>query len=131
MYDLSSNYFVSSDNFFNITFSSLFAGKRFRYTFMDKKYSHIFESIEAIDKMGMKLIEQLDPEGFASYLKKYSNTICGRHPIAVLLNAIVAVKEQKNGTQYDMKFLQYTQSNKCTHSSDSSVSYASAAFTMS
>lgn len=35
---------------------------------------------------GMDLIEKVDPQGFHSYLKKYGNTICGRHPIAVLLH---------------------------------------------
>ena len=34
----------------------------------------------------MDIIERLDPQGFAAYLKKYQNTICGRHPIGVLLN---------------------------------------------
>lgn len=34
---------------------------------------------------GMDIIENLDPESFYSYLKKYGNTICGRHPIGVLL----------------------------------------------
>jgi hypothetical protein len=29
----------------------------------------------------MDLIESLDPAGFAAYLKKLGNTICGRHPI--------------------------------------------------
>lgn len=35
---------------------------------------------------GMGIIEQLDPTSFTNYLKKYRNTICGRHPIGVLLN---------------------------------------------
>lgn len=34
----------------------------------------------------MSAIEKLIPSGFYSYLKKYGNTICGRHPIGVLLN---------------------------------------------
>jgi len=29
----------------------------------------------------MELISSLDAPGFSSYLKKYGNTICGRHPI--------------------------------------------------
>lgn len=33
----------------------------------------------------MDIIEKLDPAGFSDYLKKYGNTICGRHPIGVLL----------------------------------------------
>lgn len=35
---------------------------------------------------GMGIIEQLDPPSFSNYIKKYRNTICGRHPIGVLLN---------------------------------------------
>lgn len=34
----------------------------------------------------MNLIESLDPSAFAEYLQQFRNTICGRHPIAVLLN---------------------------------------------
>lgn len=34
----------------------------------------------------MDLIEQLKAQAFAEYLQKYGNTICGRHPIGVLLN---------------------------------------------
>ncbi len=34
----------------------------------------------------MNTIEKLNPSAFTSYLKKYGNTICGRHPIGVLLN---------------------------------------------
>ncbi len=34
---------------------------------------------------GMALIEAQDADGFAAYLKKFGNTICGRHPIGVLL----------------------------------------------
>lgn len=33
----------------------------------------------------MDIIEKLDPAAFTAYLKKYGNTICGRHPIGVLL----------------------------------------------
>lgn len=41
---------------------------------------------------GMGIIEQLDPPSFSNYIKKYRNTICGRHPIGVLLN--VSTKEE-------------------------------------
>ena len=34
----------------------------------------------------MDAIEKLDPACFAEYLKNSKNTICGRHPIGVLLN---------------------------------------------
>jgi len=38
----------------------------------------------------MDLIEAQDPEGFHHYLEVTENTICGRHPIAVFMNAIKA-----------------------------------------
>lgn len=34
----------------------------------------------------MEIIERLAPDDFSAYLKKYKNTICGRHPIGVMLN---------------------------------------------
>lgn len=33
----------------------------------------------------METIETLEPAAFVEYLKTFSNTICGRHPISVLL----------------------------------------------
>ncbi|XP_071480969.1 protein MEMO1-like [Diadema antillarum] len=129
---LFSTYLADPRNLFVISSDFCHWGKRFRYTYYDKKYSKIYQCIEAVDKMGMDLIEQLDPRGFSAYLKKYSNTICGRHPIAVLLNAIVAVLgERQNGLRYEMKFLKYAQSNQCKTQSDSSVSYAAACLTSS
>lgn len=34
----------------------------------------------------MEAIEKLDPKYFKEYIDKYHNTICGRHPIGVLLH---------------------------------------------
>lgn len=105
----------------------------------------------------MDIIENLDPESFYSYLKKYGNTICGRHPIGVLLQvniihfAIFKVKMlchdhlcnfvyfftlkavaslQRSGYKMSLKFLQYAQSSQCVTMADSSVSYASGALLM-
>lgn len=33
----------------------------------------------------MSIIETLNPAAFNDYLKRYNNTICGRHPIGVML----------------------------------------------
>lgn len=41
----------------------------------------------------MDLIEDLNPNAFAEYLKKYDNTICGRHPIAVLLQVCLSLED--------------------------------------
>ena len=39
-----------------------------------------------VSLQGMARIESLDPHAFSAYLNETQNTICGRHPIAVLLN---------------------------------------------
>lgn len=46
---------------------------------------------------GMGIIEQLDPTSFTNYLKKYRNTICGRHPIGVLLNVSATTRTASLG----------------------------------
>lgn len=52
----------------------------------DKKHGAIYKSIEALDRMGMDIIETGDPDAFKQYLSEYDNTICGRHPISVFLH---------------------------------------------
>lgn len=71
----------------------------------------------------MNLIEQLNCEGFTEYLRKYQNTICGRHPIGVFLQSIASLTRQNQPLSF--KFLRYAQSNNVTSQNDSSVSYAS------
>lgn len=103
-------------------------GQRFRYTYYDRSCGPIHKSIQNLDKMGMDIIETLNPRKFTDYLKKYGNTICGRHPISVLLQAIQILKgcNSCNMQRINLKFLKYAQSNQCNNMNDSSVSYASA-----
>ncbi|PWN37028.1 UPF0103-domain-containing protein [Meira miltonrushii] len=61
---------------------------------------------------------------FARYLKSTNNTICGRHPIGVLMGALAQL--EREGQQSQLRFTRYEQSSKCTTYRDSSVSYASA-----
>ena len=61
-------------------------GVRFNYMHYEKKYGAIHKSIEALDKMGMDIIETGDADAFKQYLLEYDNTICGRHPISVFLH---------------------------------------------
>lgn len=75
---------------------------------------------------GMNLIENLDTKGFSDYLRDYGNTICGRHPIGVLLQAVQALQRNDSGPHPSLKFVQYAQSSKCHKMRDSSVSYAAA-----
>jgi MEMO1 family protein len=79
---------------------------------------------------GMEIIESLNASDFRSYLQQYGNTICGRNPISVLLATIEAVKKGSEKRKMALKFVQYAQSNPCKTAKDSSVSYASASFTL-
>ena len=65
---------------------------------------------------------------FAEYLSRTKNTICGRHPIGVLLGAISTL--EKNGTVAKLQWVRYEQSSQCVTINDSSVSYASAYVTL-
>ncbi|KAH7883633.1 MEMO1 family [Phlebopus sp. FC_14] len=65
---------------------------------------------------------------FSVYLNRTKNTICGRHPIGVLLGAL-AYLEKSSGVKTKMEWVRYEQSSKCQYIRDSSVSYASAYIT--
>ncbi|KAM3606147.1 uncharacterized protein V6R79_011465 [Siganus canaliculatus] len=122
---LLSKYLADPSNLFIISSDFCHWGQRFRYTYYDESQGEIYRSIEHLDKMGMGIIEQLDPMSFTNYLKKYRNTICGRHPIGVLLNAVNELR--KSGLEMNFSFLNYAQSSECRNYQDSSVSYAAGA----
>ena len=122
-------------------------GIRFRYTY----YNHpstgptsldrsttpangfpIYESIRELDHRGMDAIQfgagktaGEAYEGFAGYLKETKNTICGRHPIGVLLGAAKELEEKEGGGGWVLEWVRYEQSSACLTVRDSSVSYAS------
>lgn len=73
----------------------------------------------------MAAIETGDHAKFARYLAATKNTICGRHPIGVVMAGLEDLIRRGEGKGI-FKFVRYEQSSKCTTPSDSSVSYASA-----
>nr|CAI5867676.1 unnamed protein product [Callosobruchus analis] len=125
-----SSYLADPKNLFIISSDFCHWGHRFRYTYYDRTYGNIYQSIEGLDRVGMNIIENLDPTEFTNYLKKYGNTICGRHPIGILLQAIQEVLRNDSSQNATLKFLKYAQSSKCRTMNDSSVSYAAAALVL-
>ncbi|CAG2100964.1 unnamed protein product [Medioppia subpectinata] len=123
---LFSKYLADTDNVFVISSDFCHWGARFSYQYYDKGSGDIYQSIQKLDETGMNTIEKLIPSGFTSYLKKYGNTICGRHPIGVLLNAVHHLNESESEEKPTLKFLNYAQSSHCLYMTDSSVSYAAA-----
>ncbi|KAI3973922.1 hypothetical protein MKX01_030498 [Papaver californicum] len=121
---LLAKYVDDSSNFFSVSSDFCHWGSRFNYMHHDRKHGAIHESIEALDRMGMDIIESGDPEAFKNYLSEFENTICGRHPISVFLHMV-----RNCSTKIKINFLRYEQSSHCKTTRDSSVSYASAAAT--
>ncbi|KAG9001069.1 hypothetical protein FRB94_007131 [Tulasnella sp. JGI-2019a] len=101
----------------------------------------IHESITELDREAMNILE-LSGDGehpsaatsthdeFARYLARTRNTICGRHPIGVMLGALGSLESQgKITAPLVLKWVRYEQSSQCATVQDSSVSYASAYIT--
>ncbi|GAA5822378.1 hypothetical protein JCM3770_002370 [Rhodotorula araucariae] len=110
-----------------------------------------WRGIERLDKLGMETIAfSLAPSStrnggnnpateddkppsaahdqFAAYLKATRNTICGRHPIGVLLGALSALEHDEAWVRSGVRceWVRYEQSSRVRNVGDSSVSYASA-----
>jgi len=111
------------ENLFVISSDFCHWGRRFRFQHYDRAAGEIWQSVEALDRRGMALIEAQDAAGFSAYQKEFGNTICGQHPIAVLLHALAHCRQS---VRHALRFVRYAQSSHCRTMSDSSVSYASA-----
>jgi AmmeMemoRadiSam system protein B len=116
-------YYLDPETLFVISSDFCHWGKRFDYTYYNKQFNTIHESIEDLDRKGMDSISTLSCENFNNYLKQYGNTICGERPISVLLATIEEYKIL-NEMSGKIEFAKYDQSEKVTKPSGSSVSYA-------
>ena len=127
--ELLAEYILDKQNFFIMSSDFCHWGSRFQYTYTVPDITPIYKSIEYIDKQAMMIISQsvvrCNVNEWYTYMKQTQNTICGRHPISVYLNAIVHIQQQNNNQQtYTLPFIAYTQSSHCETKRDSSVSYA-------
>jgi len=133
------SHFESDENLFIISSDFCHWGSRFGYTTYYPEYSSdgsnspgsmrstedstIYKGIEAMDRDAMNQIESCRASPFLQYLSKCRNTICGRHPITVLLH-LIEQSNKNRSDQISFKFLHYAQSSKVKSRNDSSVSYA-------
>ncbi|KAI1463225.1 UPF0103-domain-containing protein [Daldinia caldariorum] len=87
----------------------------------------IHESIKQVDQLAMDAVASGDHDKFVGNLRRTKNTVCGRHPIGVVMAALEALAEEKpDPDKYRFKFVQYQRSSLVEDVTDSSVSYASA-----
>ncbi|KAF2863328.1 UPF0103-domain-containing protein [Piedraia hortae CBS 480.64] len=80
----------------------------------------IHESIKAVDEECMEACESGKLSKWVDVLKDTGNTVCGRHPISVIM---AAMETLQSGT---FRFVRYERSSEVSSVRDSSVSYASA-----
>eukprot|EP00301_Raphidiophrys_heterophryoidea_P025609 c8634_g1_i2.p1 GENE.c8634_g1_i2~~c8634_g1_i2.p1 ORF type:complete len:290 (-),score=63.32 c8634_g1_i2:157-1026(-) len=113
-------YLSNPRNFFVISSDFCHWGNRFDYQPRGGS-GPIHEYIQTLDAQGMQAIESQNLSTFLSYLNDTHNTICGRNPICVFMQALASSQRL-----WDVKFVKYAQSSKVVSMRDSSVSYASA-----
>jgi len=121
---LFSKYLDEAENFFVISSDFCHWGKRFSYYTYEPEKGPVHKFVEWMDRKGMSAIEAQDIDTWYAYMKQYKNTICGRHPIGVFMQALKA-----NTQKFNVRFVSYAQSNPATSKQDSSVSYAAAVVT--
>ncbi|PGH06390.1 AmmeMemoRadiSam system protein B [Blastomyces parvus] len=99
--------------------------------------AYIHESISACDVACMKAIASGETALFLEALRKTGNTVCGRHPIGVVMAGLEAARKDGGGDNGDgdgdgevqkgkFYFVRYERSSDVVAASDSSVSYVSA-----
>jgi len=93
----------------------------------DPKRPEIHEVIKVLDQMAMDAVESGAHSEFCKVILQTRNTVCGRHPIGVIMAALeAAVEEGSGGNRGKFRFVQYQRSNLVKKERDFSVSYASA-----
>lgn len=88
----------------------------------------IHESIREVDFECMGACESGSHEEWTQCLENNGNTVCGRHPIAVMLATIQELRSsgQMSSDTGFFRFVRYERSSEVRKVSESSVSYASA-----
>ncbi|KAF3480622.1 DUF52 domain-containing protein [Arthroderma uncinatum] len=93
----------------------------------------IHESISACDVACMSAIASGDTDVFLDSLKRTGNTVCGRHPIGVVMAGMEELQQEGQGSEGEeglckgkFYFMRYERSSDCFSVADSSVSYVSA-----
>ena len=94
---------------------------------ISSKEPAIHESISAFDIATMTAITTGSAKTFLDTINRTGNTVCGRHPIGVIMSALEFVKaDRPDGKQGHFHFLRYERSSDAVDVADSSVSYVSA-----
>lgn len=132
-------YLADPSNAFVVSSDFAHWGSRFRYTHYQPAEGPaialrssskaptdpaIHESIKNVDFECMGACETGSHQGWLDVLKDTGNTVCGRHPIGVVMAGLESLGlEEPKGL---FKFVRYERSGEVKNVAESSVSYASA-----
>lgn len=137
-------YLEDPDNVFIISSDFCHWGTRFRYTYyqpatgaakrlranerVSSSGRAIHESIAAVDQESWEACESGSHEAFVTQVERTGNTVCGRHPIGVMMAAMEVwrSKHLEREAKGKFRFVRYERSGLVENVSDSSVSYCSA-----
>ena len=120
LYDL----YLDKKTLFVISSDFCHWGRNFRYTFYDKKFENIWESIQDLDKQALDIIEEINSKKLEDYFVRTKNTICGRNPISIIISIAEKYREENKDKKIEFIKAGYAQSNKAKSIYESSVSYA-------
>lgn len=87
---------------------------------------YIADRLLVLDSKAVEFITNMDSDGFLQFCDDTGATICGKKPIAVLLNMVKSRVDE--GFDYEITPLYYDTSGRMTGDYTNSVSYASIAF---
>lgn len=85
----------------------------------------IHESISSFDMATMAAVTTGSAQIFLDAIHNTGNTVCGRHPIGVVMSALEHIGD-KEGNKGRFHFVRYERSSDAVDVTDSSVSYVSA-----
>lgn len=87
----------------------------------------IHETIQFVDELAMNAVKSGSHDAFVDNLKQTKNTVCGRHPIGVMMAALELLgQEAPQEGKHRFKFVNYQRSSMVESPGDSSVSYCAA-----
>lgn len=112
-------YIEDDESVFVISSDFCHWGSSFRFQYYNPDDGEIWRSIEKLDRLGARYFCDGDADGFAEYIERYHNTICGRNCIEVgslrSSDCIDYVKSSK-GKWFDNDFSHHKVWSKCSSS---------------
>jgi AmmeMemoRadiSam system protein B len=87
----------------------------------------ISKSVDKLDGLAIAAVETGVHDSFVDNLRETKNTVCGRHPIGVMMAALEALRNERGLSDDKGKFkkVQYARSTDLVDADGSSVSYVS------